>query len=304
MLYKPGVIEEKGTEFLFDAEIFNEDIDIREVAAIQGFYEKHGYIPESHIVTFLNWLTYSARKNISNPLQDVTKSTFAGCCAPAQSFFDQILEKLGFNKMTFNVGTVLGTERIHALTCVEIPTKHNGEDVTKLFMLDPTFRQFCIAEENRFERYNEEERWGVRMATPHPGYFFNLTDEGREFAQGLIHYGFFEINENSLKTYFDPFALYTTPKEEYQDQSSVGMISSTTASGTYYWDRMVEVREKPFTSTYPFDLSTPREIVEKEDKRLINRFRNRNLQRELDTMFEEQNITNGDSVTNTNGSTK
>ena len=29
MLYKPGVIEEKEIEFLFDAEIYNEDIDIR-----------------------------------------------------------------------------------------------------------------------------------------------------------------------------------------------------------------------------------------------------------------------------------
>lgn len=295
MLYKPGVIEEKETEFLFDTGIFNEDIDMREVAAIQGFYEKHGYIPDEYIVTFLNWLTYSARKNVSNELQDITKSTFAGCCAPAQAFFDQILEKLGLNRMTFNVGNVLGTERIHALTCVEIPTKVNGQDVKRLFMLDPTFRQFCIAEENRFERYNEEARWSVKMSTPHPGYFFNLTDEGREFAQGLIYYGFFEINEDSLKTYFDPFALYTTPKEDYEDQSHVGMVACTTANGTYYWDRMVEAREKPFIDSRRFDLSTPREIVAKEDRRFVNRFRNRNVQCELDAMFEEKNI--GSSTT-------
>ena len=92
------------------------------------------------------------------------------------------LEKLNLKKMTFNVGDVLGTDPIHALTCVEIPTVVNGERVSRTFMLDPTFRQFCIAEENRFERYNEEERWGVRMATPHPGYFFNLTDEGSDFS--------------------------------------------------------------------------------------------------------------------------
>ena len=302
MLYKPGVIEEKEIEFLFDAGFYNEDIDIREVAAIQGFYEKHGYIPDSHIVTFLNWLTYSARKNISNSIEDITKASFAGRCAVAQSFFDQILEKLGLNKMTFNVGDVLGTEPIHALTCVEIPTKINGEDATRTFVLDPTFRQFCIAEENRFERYYEEPRWGVNMSTPHPGYFFNLTDEGKTFAEGLIHYGFFEVNEKSLKTYFDPFALYVTPKEAYADSMHIGHISSTTATGFDYWNGMISSQEKALSGGRPFDLRTPREIVQKEDRRLINRIRRNNIQDELDAMFEEQNISSG--IDNTNYSTK
>lgn len=302
MLYKPGVVDTKEIDFLFDASIYNEDIDLREVAAIQGFYEKNGYIPDQHIVTFLNWLTYSARKNVSSELEDVTKSSFAGRCAVAQSFFDQMLDKLGLKKMTFNVGDVLGTDPIHALTCVEIPTKVNGEDVTRTFMLDPTFRQFCITEENRFERYNEEARWGVRMSTPHPGYFFNLTEEGREFANGLIHYGFFEINEASLKTYFDPFALYVTPKEDYQDSSLVGRVSSTDANGYYYWDRMVDARKSPNVGSHNFDLRTPREVVLKEDNKLINRIRGRNIQGELDRMFEEQH--SGGQVVTTSTSKK
>lgn len=304
MLYKPGVIEEKEIDFLFDVGIYNEDINIRDIAAIQGFYEKHGYIPENYIVPFLNWLTYSARKNVSNELQDITKSSFAGRCSYAQSFFDQILEKMNFNKMTFNIGDVMGTDPIHALTCVEIPTKHNGEDTTKLFMLDPTFRQFCIAEENRFDRYNEEPRWGVRMSTPHPGYFFNLTEEGKEFAEGLIHYGFFEINEDSLKTYFDPFALYVTPKESYAESSYVGRISSTTATGTDYWERMVDARKRPMTLSHNFDLSTPREIVAKEDNKLFNKLRNKNVQKELDSMFEEQQTGTNNLINISNNSTK
>lgn len=71
MLYKDGIVDTKEIDFLFDVDIYNDDIDIREVAAIQGFYEKHGYIPDNHIVTFLNWLTYSARRNISNDLEDI-----------------------------------------------------------------------------------------------------------------------------------------------------------------------------------------------------------------------------------------
>ena len=127
------------------------------------------------------------------------------------------------------------------------------------------------------------------MSTPHPGYFFNLTDEGREFAQGLIHYGFFEVNEDSLKTYFDPFKLYVTPKEDYANKEDVGRVSSTEVTGTEYWGRMVEARKDVMTSSNNFDLSTPREIVQKEDSKLLNRLRRRNIQGELDSMFEEQN---------------
>ena len=47
MLYKAGVVESEEIDFLFDAGIYNEDIDIREIAAIQGFYEKHGYYSET-----------------------------------------------------------------------------------------------------------------------------------------------------------------------------------------------------------------------------------------------------------------
>lgn len=296
MLYKPGVIDEKETDFLFDVGIFNNDIDIKEVAAIQGFYEKYGYIPESHIVTFLNWLIFTARKNISDNLEDITKSTFTGRCGVAQIFFEQLLDKMNLNRMTFNVGDVLDTESIHALTCVEIPTKHNGEDVNVAFMLDPTFRQFCITEENRFERYEEEPRWSVRMSTPHPGYFLNLTEKGRNFAQELIYYGYFKINEDNLKTYFDSFALYVTPKEEYEDISQVGMISSTTISGIDYWNGMLAARKKLFITSYKFDLSTPREIIQKEANKLLNRILRKNIQSELDKLFEEQNI----EVTSTN----
>ena len=105
-------------------------------------------------------------------------------------------------------------------------------------------------------------------------------------------YPFFEVNEKSLKTYFDPFALYVTPKEEYEDQNQGGMISSTTASGLDYWDRMVSSIEKPLVGSRGFDLSTPREIIQREDRRLINRIRNRNVQKELDSMFESQNLDN------------
>lgn len=301
MLYRNGIIEEKKIDFLFDTGIYNENIDFEEIATIEGFYKKHGYIPEKCIKNFLDWLTFRARKNISNPLEDITKSSFAGLCSRAQSFYYQIFQKLGLNCLTFNVGDVLGTPPLHALTCVEIPTNIDGEIVKKLFMLDPTFRQFCITEENRFERYNEEPRWAVRMSTPHPGYFFNLYDKGRDFAKNLIYYGYYEVNDENLKTYFDAFSLYTTPKESYLDSSYIGQISSTAVDGNSYWNKIIGSIKPPLTTENSFDLQTPREAIKKSDSKFLNRIRKRSVLNELDLMFEEE-MRNGTS--DVNNSTK
>ncbi len=291
LLYKKGFIEEEKFDFLFDSEPYNEDIDFNEIAAIEDFYKKHGYVPEKYINSFLNWLTYKARDNITHPLESVLDSSFAGRCAVAQSFYSLMLDKLGFKHFEFNVGDIVNTSPIHALTCVEIPTMVDGESVNKLFILDPTFRQFCLSEENRFERYNEEKRWGVNMATPHPGYFFNLTPKGRSFAKDLIHFGYFEVTDSNIKTYFDPFSLYVTPKEEYDDERNVGMISNTNYSGMDYWDKIINNTEKPLHGSRDFDLSTPREDIENRKKKLGYKIRKLFRGSELDEMFiiDDQN---------------
>lgn len=50
--------------------------------------------------------------------------------------------------MNINIGDILKTNPIHEVTCINIPTKINSQRTTKLFLLDPTFRQFCLTEEN------------------------------------------------------------------------------------------------------------------------------------------------------------
>ena len=87
--------------------------------------------------------------------------------------------------MNFNIGNLLKTDPIHEVTCISIPTTRKNQKTTKTFLLDPTFRQFCLTEENRFERYFEEPRWAVRMATPHPGYFFKPNRKIKSICQSI-----------------------------------------------------------------------------------------------------------------------
>ena len=151
---------------------------------------------------------------------------------------------------------------------VYIPTVVNGEAVSKKYILDPTFRQFCISEENRFERYFEEPRYSVNMATPRPGYFLNLNEEGKKLANELITYGYFEVTEDKLKRYSDSFALYAKPKEQYPTQELVGTLDSTSTKATEYMDRILE---NPYMSSFHSrtPIITACEYVAQERKRVF-----------------------------------
>lgn len=273
MLYNNNFYGKKYEEFIFPSTPYNEDINLEEIASIQEFYEKNNYIPEDKIIDFLNWIVYQTRINITNNLDSPLYSSFQGQCAPAQSFMDELFGKMNFKKLAFNIGDVLETTKIHALEVVEIPTLVDNFIVNKLYILDPTFRQFCLTEENRFERYNEEPRWAVKMSAPHPGYFFNLTDEGRNFANDLICYGYFEVNEETLKTYFDPFKLYITPKEAYKDLESVGKVVKTGISGIEYWNKIIINGLLPLPPRKEMNLKTPREMLLEQNKTFLKKLK-------------------------------
>ncbi len=293
MLYKePVTLPNEGREkldFLFEAQPYNQDIDIKEIAAIERFFDKNGYIPEKYITTLLNWMTYQARVNITSPLESKMDTSYAGRCAVAQAYYKKLCGKLGFKTLEFNVGDIVGTDPIHALTGVIIPTKVGNMSEEKTFILDPTFRQFCLSEENRFERYNEEPRWSVRMSTPHPGYFFNLTKDGRAFAERLITYGYFEATEDNLKTYFGPFTLYVTPKDSYVNQELVGKVATTKNSGADYWARIISAPQSTVFSNKDFQLDTPVETISREQNKFKNRVRRFFSKSELDDMFIDDN---------------
>ena len=88
---------------------------------------------EQDIPTFLNWLTFAARINITNPLDSPLESSYAGKCAIAQAFYNKMLSKLKIPILNFNIGDVLKTNPIHEVTCISIPTTINSQKTTKLF---------------------------------------------------------------------------------------------------------------------------------------------------------------------------
>ena len=285
MLYNKDFHNIKKENFIFEAEPYNKDINVRRIAAIQDHYEKYGYLPSGAISDFLNWITYRTRTNVTDPVESPIYSSLVGKSMIAQAFNDELLEKMNFVKKSFNVGDVLGKERIHSLECVQIPSLEEGKIVKKLFILDPTFRQFCLVEENRIEKFYEEPRWVGEISTPHPGYFLNLTDKGRTFANSLISFGYFEVTEENLKIYFDAFTLSFIPKDAYKNSNHIGKVSETMATGMDYWNRMINCNEEPL-SIVGMDLSTPKEIVNSENKKMVNKIK------DMISVLRSENIEN------------
>ena len=274
MLYKDfkeyeNIDPENKVEFLFDAVAYNEYINVADVAALEEFHRINHWMPEQYIPMFLNWVTFYIRCQVVNPLESPLCASFKGRCAPAAQVADELLTKMGFKVEQFNMGSVVNAPQIHQLCMVYIPTVVNGEAVSKKYILDPTFRQFCISEENRFERYFEEPRYSVNMATPRPGYFMNLNEEGRKLATELITYGYFEITEEKLKRYSDAFALYAKPKEKYRSLDLVGTTDTTSTKAIEYMDRILE---NPYMSSFHSrtPIITACEYVAQERKRFVN----------------------------------
>ena len=143
--------------------------------------------------------------------------------------------------------------------------------VAKDYIMDPTFRQFCIEDENQLSIFDEKTGWSNYMTVPKPGYFFNLTEEGRTFANKLITYGYFVMTPENIKRYFDAFRLYLTPRDEFY-YNDLGSTSTTALTSEYYEDR-IEKSIKPNKIPARIHVKTPVEIVTEEQRKILNRLK-------------------------------
>lgn len=270
MLYRTNELPNESEEFIFTATPYNEDIDLYTVGAYQVELFESGYLQEEHAKELLNYAIYYARKNVmKNDIESPYFSSFEGRCAPSASILDLFFRKLGVSCFQFDIGPALGEESCHALCMVEIPIYKNGQVEMHSYLLDPTFRQFCLKRENRFENFFEAPKGAVKKSAPHPGYFLSLSKNGTELANDLITYGYFEATDDHLKAYCDAFSLYFLPKEKYENRLAVGKISSTKNNGAYYRETIYNHQK-----TYNLNLTveTPVETLYQNLNKGIGRF--------------------------------
>ena len=256
-------------KYIFSSEPLNEFIDINKIAEIQNFYETNHYLKSDDLSMFLNWVIYNSRLYCVDDAEKIKISSYKGNCANTQQINDLILKKIGFETFKFNIGGVFNQKPIHSINYLKVPVMIDNKIITKEFILDPTFRQFCTYEENRFERYFEEPRYNVNKSTPFPGYFFNLTEKGKKFANDLIKTGYFELSDENTKLYFDCFNLYLKDKNQYDNINLLGKIATTDLSASTYRMLMKENRDNYENGNFGLYTKTPKARVITNNKNFL-----------------------------------
>ncbi len=239
--------------YIFDILPYNKEIDLDKVRRIETSLRDDTSGKEQRGITyeeasyFLDWMTYNARTAAtSNIPESAMTAPLAGACGPTQSINTSILQKMGLDVKPFNMGECVGktpmteedrkriengwysTNVRHAVTIVNLPIEENGIVKLHTYLLDPTFRQFCLKENCVESNYWNEERIRKGHVAPHPAYF--LTEEylrkqgaseekikaSYHLAQMLISRGYIELTEENAKIYGDAFARAGI-REEFKD---------------------------------------------------------------------------------------
>ncbi len=241
-----GYIGEERTSqdaYIYDTIPYNPEFDIDELVVIQNKLQDYTSGKTSEGITskeaevFLDWVTFNARSYATkNTLESAVTASMAGKCAPTQGVNYELLSKFGLDVRVFNMGECIGSipmtaedkRRVdngwlsnavrHAVSLVKIPIMDNNGNTDEYeFLLDPTFRQFCLKEKCNNDMFYKQELLDKGYIAPHPGYFMqtdNLVQLGvsREVAEKsenlgryIVNKGYFYLSEENAKLYGDAF---------------------------------------------------------------------------------------------------
>lgn len=212
---------------------YNPEFDLEELKIIErklidytSGNSKDGLNPNEAEI-FLDWITFNARRYAVGD-KDIETADMYAQCAPTQRVNVKLLRKLGLDARSFNTGDCIkeaggieednffGSKAVrHSLSIVDIPIiDNNGNTAEYKYLLDPTFRQFCLKENCNIQRFEQPVKGCV---APHPGYFMqkeNLQHLGvsqetakktEELGKFIISKGYFYLNEETAKLYGDTF---------------------------------------------------------------------------------------------------
>ena len=300
-------------DYIFsDVMPYNPEFDLDELKNIEnklkaytsGRSEK-GLTPQEAEI-FLDWISLNARKYAVSgkdtpefmAVEAIPTESMTGQCAPTQKLNVELLRKIGLDARPFNTADCIGQIPVsqesmrrmqngfsspavrHSVSLVNIPIIDQlGNTAEYKYLLDPTFRQFCLKENCNESQYRE---FGNTVA-PHPGYFMvadNLQQLGvpmdiakktEDLGKLIVSRGYFYLNDENAKLYVNAFRRASINKE-YQ------YLASENISGREYI-RNFENTPMQMTTLSKGDrfFKLPSEIEQKREglfSRIKNYFKN------------------------------
>lgn len=159
----------------------------------------------------LKWLNAEIKELLSIALQDKFNTTaeydmrtepLHGLCSFSQAIGAYALVDKGLNPKPFSAQSLESHHVGHAMMTIELP-KQDGS--SELFLIDPTFRQFC------------DPAVPTHEGEPMPGYFLAQSEKGREIISGLLENGYIELDAESANEYLASFCKGKSPFETPED---------------------------------------------------------------------------------------
>ena len=227
-------------DYIFDTIPHNPEFDLEQLNLIQNKLQSGYALTAEEATVFLDWTTYNARsyavsdknvpKDISNP--NIFTEPMTGQCAPTQRINVELLRRFGLDARAFNTADCMGQIPLnsetyrrmengrespavrHSVSIVSIPIDDGRGNVANYkFLLDPTFRQFCLK-----KNCVEKEEWSLHgYGAPHTGYFMqseNLMRLGvseeeagktENIGKYLIERGYLLLTEENARLYMNAF---------------------------------------------------------------------------------------------------
>lgn len=235
--------EENRTQedYIFDTIPYNPEFDLEQLNLIQNKLQSGYALSAEEATIFLDWITYNAReyavsqfkiKGQEKPGVGIELHSMTGQCAPTQKINVELLRKFGLDARPFNTADCMGEiprnqetdKRInfghgspnvrHSIAMVTIPIADENSNVHSYkFLLDPTFRQFCLK-----ENCVEKEEWSQHgYGAPHTGYFMRVenlrqlgvSDEEAQKSElvgrYLVERGYLLLSEENARLYMNAF---------------------------------------------------------------------------------------------------
>lgn len=183
---------------------------------------KKGYIEngieENEARQLVEWTVQNARKFLINEGETVRDVSMFGRCGWAQAITATTLRNMGLSPYVVNANPTLSIIcGRHAFVTVNIPIKEGNRKENKMYLVDPTFRQFFLRDDitNQYGAWINDKEFGGKVA-PLPGYWIlKMGKKGRAFADEILSKGFIEFTDDNAKMYGDSFVLESIDRKDH-----------------------------------------------------------------------------------------
>lgn len=220
-----------NNRFIFN---FNNPTDTYDYDKLINIENKKSHqLSEEEIDYLLNWINYRISEYLA--ADDIEYSLK---CIYVAELISGLLDRLKIYNNVYFIGSIIGENiNFHAITLVNFD--YNKD---KLYVIDPTFRQFLVKEKCLCDFY--------------PGYFLTQTKEGIEFGENLLNHGFFKLNESNLKIYFDSLIKFKNTHRNIEIETGIK------SGKEYYLDLLNAYEHEEIDNIKSFD-RLPSEMTRK-----------------------------------------